>query len=590
MSSSSNIEEAFPRGLLRPELFIGVLSSVSAQAVRFNLNDAGSPSGAHFLGGRYGKGEVGEFVLIEGQINLLLGRVVEIHLPESERRSVDASHSKVMDLDAVGTIQLLGSVSMDSLRVTAGVESYPRLGDRVYAAPHKFVADLPSLMEPEGSPPSEVLLTLGSIDVALESAVSIRPEKLFGRHCAILGATGGGKSWTTARIIEECIKYKTKIILLDATGEYRGFKSEHVAHCHLGSPVAQAVNSTACSLPHTAFIESDFVALFEPAGKVQGPKMRAAIRSLRLAELKPELASHGIIKKKDQPKSAIYAALRDEALFLKLDDTSQPFNVSKLPKQIEEECVFPDGKKWDDESKKMVTDTSKWGGEAGDFSYCLSLVSRITSIIGSTAFHCVFRSKEKSLSAEISEFIEGEKRLLRICLSGVAYEFNAREILANVIGRHLLSKARERAFVEKPIVVIVDEAHNFLGRQVDTEDYMTRLDAFELIAKEGRKYGLNICLTTQRPRDITEGVLSQMGTLIVHRLTNERDREVVERACGEIDRSASSFLPNLKPGEAAIIGADFPIPLTIQIFPPEAKPKSDGPNYQKCWQLVPASP
>jgi DNA helicase HerA-like ATPase len=54
-----------------------------------------------------------------------------------------------------------------------------------------------------------------------------------------------------------------------------------------------------------------------------------------------------------------------------------------------------------------------------------------------------------------------------------------------------------------------------------------------------------------------------MGTLIVHRLTNDRDREVVERACGEIDRSASAFLPNLKSGEAAIIGVDFPIPLTV---------------------------
>jgi uncharacterized protein len=140
------------------------------------------------------------------------------------------------------------------------------------------------------------------------------------------------------------------------------------------------------------------------------------------------------------------------------------------------------------------------------------------------------------------------------------------------------------------VVVIVDEAHNFLGRQIGGEDSVARLDAFELIAKEGRKYGLTICLATQRPRDITEGVLSQMGTLVVHRLTNERDREVVERACGEIDRSASSFLPNLKPGEVAIIGADFPIPLTIQIFPPEVQPKSDGPDYQKHWQLDPPVP
>jgi hypothetical protein len=554
---------------------------VSAQAVRFNLNDAGSPSGAHFLGGRYGKGEVGEFVLIEGQTNLLLGRVVEIHLPESERRSVDASHSKVMDLDAVGTIQLLGSVAMDSLRVTAGVDSYPRLGDRVYAAPHNFIADLPSLMEPDGSPESTVLLKLGSIDVALESAVSIRPEKLFGRHCAILGTTGGGKSWTTARIIEECLNHKTKIILLDATGEYRGFSGPFVNHFHLGSPVNTAATSQARSLPPTSFVESDFIALFEPAGKVQGPKMRAAMRSLRLAKLAPAIATNGIIKKIDQAKAAITAEEQKAGVSEKLDDPRQEFDVNKLVAQIEQECVWPDGKNW----TTKQSDPSKWGGESGDFSYCLSLVSRINAVLTSNSFACVFKSADPPLTAAINNFKTSDKRLLRICLSGVAYEFKAREIVANVIGRHLLNMARSGAFAASPVVVIVDEAHNFLGRQIGGEDAVARLDAFELIAKEGRKFGLNICLTTQRPRDITEGVLSQMGTLVVHRLTNDRDREVVERACGEIDRSASSFLPNLKPGEAVIIGADFPIPLTMQIYPPVAQPKSDGPNYQKCWKL-----
>lgn len=586
MSRLSNIEEAFPRGLLRPELFIGVLSSVSAQSLRFNLNDAGSPSGAHFLGGRYGKGEVGEFVLIEGQINLLLGRVVEIHLPESERRSVDASHSKVMDLDAVGTIQLLGSVAMDSLRVTAGVESYPRLGDRVYAAPHKFVADLPSLMEPEGSPESKVLLQLGSIDVALESTVSIRPEKLFGRHCAILGTTGGGKSWTTARIIEECLKHKAKIILLDATGEYRGFSGPFVTHFHLGSPVNIAATSQARSLPPTCFVESDFLALFEPAGKVQGPKLRAAMRSLRLAKLVPTVATNGVIKKIEQFKSEVIAAEQRAGVAAKLDDPRQEFDVSKLIAQIEQECVYPDGFG----AARGSKDTTRWGGDSGEVSYCLSLMSRISAVLTSPSFACVFNSRDPALTIAIDDFVADNNRLLRICLSGVAYEFKAREIVANVIGRYLLNMARADKFAASPVVVVVDEAHNFLGRQIGGEDAVARLDAFELIAKEGRKFGLNICLTTQRPRDITEGVLSQMGTLVVHRLTNDRDREVVERACGEIDRSASSFLPNLKPGEAAIIGADFPIPLTIQIFPPEAQPKSDGPNYQQCWQLDPPVP
>jgi DNA helicase HerA-like ATPase len=116
-----------------------------------------------------------------------------------------------------------------------------------------------------------------------------------------------------------------------------------------------------------------------------------------------------------------------------------------------------------------------------------------------------------------------------------------------------------------------------------SDDFKTKLDAFEIIAKEGRKYGLNLCLATQRPRDIPEGVISQMGTLLVHRLTNDKDREMVERACGEIDRSASSFLPNLQPGEVALLGVDFPIPMTIQISMPTTKPLSDGANFQKHW-------
>lgn len=302
------------------------------------------------------------------------------------------------------------------------------------------------------------------------------------------------------------------------------------------------------------------------------------MRSLRLATLAPHVATAGIIKKIDQSKTPIFAEEAKAGISEKIDDPRQPFDVSKLVSQIEQECCWPDGGTY------KAKDITRWGGESGEVSYCLALMSRISGILTSPSFDCVFKSKDSSLTEQISSFILNEDRLLRICLSGVAFEFKAREIIANVIGRHLLNMARAGAFKNRPLVVIVDEAHNFLGRQIGTDDAVARLDAFELIAKEGRKYGLNICLSTQRPRDITEGVLSQIGTLVVHRLTNDRDREVVERACGEIDRSASSFLPNLKPGEAAIIGADFPIPLTIQVFPPNAKPLSDGPNYQSHWK------
>jgi hypothetical protein len=578
-----DISEKFPYGILRQELFLGVASSISARSIGVNLSEAGRPSGSHYSGSRYGRGEVGEFVLVEGQQCLLLGRISEIRLREQERRSVKSGFIGENNFDAIGQIQLLGSISLDELHVTTGVETYPRLGDRIYAAPHRFISLLPLLMEKKESK-NRVSIGVGFIESISDSKVSIKPEKLFGRHCAILGSTGGGKSWTTARIIEECLKFKSKIILLDATGEYRDFYGQHIENRHLGSPIEMANDSKECSLPPTSFVESDFIALFEPSGKVQGPKLRAAMKSLRLAKIQPILAPNGYIQKINQTKTAIETAERDPANAAKLDDPAQEFDVFHIVNQIEQECVYPDGFG----AQRGTKDLTRWGGEDGNFSHCLSLVARINGVLSSLAFTCVFKPQPgiNSLTQEIDEFINSsDKRLLRICMGGIGYEFKAREIIANVIGRHLLNKARKGEFRAKPAIVIVDEAHNFLGRHIGTEDYIAKLDAFEIIAKEGRKYGLNICLATQRPRDITEGVLSQIGTLIVHRLTNDKDREVVERACGEIDKAASAFLPNLRPGQAAIIGADFPIPLTVQIEKPGVRPKSDGPDYQKHWTI-----
>lgn len=568
-----DLEREFPRGLLRPELFLGVASSISARSVGVNLSEAGHPSGSHYSGGRYGRGEVGEFVLIEGQQSLLLGRISEVRLREQERRSIKPDYTGSQHLEAIGQIQLLGCVSMHDLRVTAGVDAYPRLGDRIYAAPHRYISLLPLLMERKGEE-THVTLDLGYVDAAGESKVSVKPEKLFGRHCAILGATGGGKSWTTARVIEECIKHKAKLILLDATGEYRDFNGEFVENCHLGSPVAKAEGSEECSLPPTSFIESDFIALFEPSGKVQGPKLKAAIESLRLAKVEPNLATDGIILKEGKEKLPILRALTKHAA--KVQDPSESFEVKLLPRQLVSECVQDYG------------DTHWKGRNDQEIGWCAALIARINSVFKSPVLKCVFSAEGKpSVTDQIDGFLSGNHRLMRICMSGIGYEFKAREIIANVIGRYLLNKARNGGFRDDPTIVIVDEAHNFLGRHIGSEDHLAKLDAFEIIAKEGRKYGLSICLATQRPRDITEGVLSQMGTLIVHRLTNEQDRQVVERACGEIDRAASAFLPNLRPGEAAIIGTDFPIPLTIQIQKPTIRPRSDGPDYQTRWKSNP---
>ncbi|HHT8992371.1 TPA: ATP-binding protein [Burkholderia cenocepacia] len=554
---------------------------MSAQAVKVNLAHAGDVGGQYIRSHRYGRGEVGELVLIEAQQALLLGRITDVSLPDRDRNEITQDFEGLRRVDAIGFVRLLGSVHPVTLRIQAGISAYPRLGDRVFSAPGAFVARIPFLTDAglDANQPA-VSLTLGEVSGETGFPISVTPEKLFGRHCAILGSTGGGKSWTTARIVEECRRYRAKVILLDATGEYRSLSGQDMRHGHVGTPIHLALNSSEISIPPTDFSEGDLIALFQPSGKTQGPKLREAMKSLRLARLEPAIATNGIVRKINQSKEAYRRALNNGNNSSLVDAPNQPFDISLLPRQIVQECCYPEA----------PNDLDRWGGPSNELSYCSSLLTRILGVIGSRSMVCVFSPSEGAvnLSAVLDQFLENDREVVfRLCLSSIGYEFNAREVITNAIGRMLLQRARHDAFRDRPLLVVLDEAHNFLGKSIGNEEYAINLDAFELIAKEGRKYGLNICLATQRPRDITEGVLSQMGTLLVHRLTNDRDRDVVERACGEIDRSSAAFIPNLKQGEVALVGVDFPIPVTVQIQAPSQPPISDGPSFQRRWSNAP---
>ena len=118
----ADIDTEFPRGLLRPELFLGVAASITARAVGVNLSEAGRPSGSHFSGGRYGRGEVGEFVLIEGQQSLILGRISEIKVREPERRGITrdfAGNSRCRCLPQAGRSNLRCTTSFYRLASAA---------------------------------------------------------------------------------------------------------------------------------------------------------------------------------------------------------------------------------------------------------------------------------------------------------------------------------------------------------------------------------------------------------------------------------------------------------------------------------------
>jgi len=394
-----------------------------------------------------------------------------------------------------------------------------------------------------------------------------------------VGTTGGGKSWTLARLVEASTAHAGKVILLDPTGEFHTL--EDAIHVSLGG----ADRPEACVdavFPYRELLEADLLALFRPETNVQLARLRAAIKSLKLAEVvgmeNPLVAGNGCIPKAEQPKLHYEEAYRQHIDVL--DSPRASFDIELLPLQMRFECVYPS-------AGPAPSERVRWGGPSEpDLSECDPLIARIESNLNSPEYRCIFSAASTSatLPGVIRDFLASDDSVLRLSLRQLSFRESIREIVANAIGRHLLELGREGAFVERPLVILVDEAHHFLNQQIGDDHWSYALDAFELIAKDGRKYALTTGLATQRPRDIPEGVLSQIGTFIVHRLINDEDRGVVERASGEIDREAAKFLPSLGPGQAVVIGVELPMPLTVQMLRPSRPPDSRGPDYQSFWR------
>lgn len=554
------------------ERYVGSVCAVRPATLDVNLPFAPRPGSTHVAGYLLQRGQVGEFVVIEGEEHAVLGRVIETKLPERDRLTVEPTQEGDQRPNPVGVVQLLTAIDLETGVPLRGVPVSPRIGQHVFSA-HPLVVK--QVVE-AGTTPEAQRINLARFPHARDTVVALSPSQLLGRHCAVLGATGGGKSWTLALLVEEIVRLGGKAILFDATGEFGTQVHPAITHVHLGGrKIDQNDPRRFLSFPYWELTESDLFVLLRPSPGVQAPKLKEALRSLKIARLVPGMATHGLIRKSGVPRQPFEAACVQHSLALRRPGTQ--FDINQLSSQVWEECVYPAG---------FQAQAANWGGaNPNEQSACATLMSRIESELASPNLECLFAPTGlEPLPGVVEAFLaDPAQRVLRISLEFLSFEHNAREVVANAVGRYLLGLARQGRFMTNPVVTLLDEAHQFLDKSVGDEFSRTDLDAFGLIAKEGRKYSLTCVLATQRPRDIPEDVLSQMGMFIVHRLINERDRNVVEKACGDLDASAASFLPTLGQGEAMVVGVSSPMPLPVTINRPARPPSSRSADYENLW-------
>ena len=564
--------------------FVGYICEVTPQYVRMQIPSARLLHTFYFNGEIYSGGAVGSFVVIEGQEYGFLGRIFEQSLPQSERAEItdkDIYEGETLfhPLVRIELLALFDVYKPEIINKT--VSRYPSVGAKVYSCSDEQMGIYISKFGVKREEPDEPLAPLGKL-TSNDALCNISLNSLFGRHCAILGTTGGGKSWTIAKLLELIATQTTnKCILIDATGEYANISN----------------NMTSIELGTGEFIFDyknlsidELFYLLRPSSKTQVPKLMEAIRSLKMATIDKnlELSPYYKINSEGKPICGnIIKANKEKRAYevfyykhiVEIEDKFCNFDFNMLALQITNECV------WDIDKYNSTF----WGGRNdNDVSNCISLISRVNNVMSTSEYNKIFGfrkisiPKSTDLKTGIKKFIEGDKSILRLDFSKVSFDYQVREILVNAIGSYLLNEAREGAYKNNPLVIFIDEAHQFLNKSIADEYFSAKpLEAFEQISKESRKLGLFLCIATQMPRNIPLGTLSQMGTFLVHRLISEHDKKVVESAATTANRNILSFLPILGEGEALIVGVDFPMPLIVKINAPTKKPDSGTPKFKK---------
>ena len=410
-------------------------------------------------------------------------------------------------------------------------------------------------------------LTLGHF-MADETAVAVaNGDKFFQRHAAILGSTGSGKSWSVALILERAAALKSaNLIVFDMHGEYSTL-------CEGENPIAQQYHIAGPgdldgSNPNSLFI---------PYWLLNREEMLALILD-RSDDNAPNQAARFTEHVRTLKEQTLQSEEKTEVLETFTVDSPIPYNISSLLEYLNS----------DDTGMKQ----GARGEVKGDWNGRLTrFIGRLKSKIDDRRCGFMFQPPEEcnayswleNMLMKLFAVSESQRGIKIIDFSEVPSD--VLPIITGVLARLLYNI---QFWMDKdarhPLTIVCDEAHLYLPVRDAAEATEKRaLEAFERIAKEGRKYGVSLLVVSQRPSDVSRTILSQCNNFLVLRLTNDQDQSVVKRLLPESMVGITDILPLLDLGEALLLGDSILLPTRIKLDKPTIAPESATRQFWSDW-------
>jgi hypothetical protein len=409
-------------------------------------------------------------------------------------------------------------------------------------------------------------LELGIYQLDGKAKAFLDGNKLFQRHAAILGSTGSGKSWTVASILERSAKLPSaNLVVFDLHGEYKSL--DYARHLRIPGPDELGKDSDELLfLPYWLLNTEELQTLFVDNSEFTAHNQTMAFQNAVIAEKKRALELEGKTK-----------VLESFTL-----DSPVPFSLKRVVDSItdlNEEMEqgargLKQGKFYGQFSRLLVRLQSRLSDKrygflfqapdkAHEYEALARLVARLMGVLSDNG--------EQASQIKVIDFSEVPADILPIIVA----------LVARLIYQIQFWTEHEQ---RKPIALVCDEAHLYLPKGSVNPIEKRAVEAFEKIAKEGRKYGVSLLIVSQRPSDVSSTVLSQCNNVISLRLTNAEDQNTVKKLMPESLNSFLDILPIMDVGEALVVGDAVLLPSRIKITPPTQEPLSATVDFWNEWQ------
>ena len=500
---------------------------------------AGSGASVEIAGRRLTElaGDPDPSVAMSGQV----GSQIKI---DSGRRWLLANvrHLKVTDAEAgivVAEIDFLGEGDEDPtsgkmVNFKRGITAYPIPGSRAYPVTG---SDLKQMFAAD----ERAHIEIGTVYPTKDVRAALYVDPFLGKHFALLGSTGTGKSTAAALIMHRICDQSPDghIVMVDPHGEYSAAFKGH----------GELFNVDNLAMPYWLMNFEEHCEVFVTSSGADRQRDTDILAKCLLQSRAKNRASEGLSKL--------------------TVDSPIPYTLSDLTNAITHEMGL----------LNKATDTAPY----------MRLKGKIDELKSDPRYQFMFSGMlvADSMSAFIARIFRLPARgkpISIIDVSGVPSDIVS--VVVAVLSRLVFDYAIwSRSEVQRPVLLVCEEAHRYVPADKTGGGQAVR-KVLERIAKEGRKYGVSLGLITQRPSDLAEGVLSQCGTIIAMRLNNDRDQQFVKSAMPEGSRGFLDVIPALRNRECIVCGEGVSIPIRVAFddLERDRRPASSDPLFSELWR------